>query len=134
LSAKDTWSVVLYCWICPSSTDAVWETICIPLISSRVSLASIALTGPFAGNIGAETPTVSLYYPEDERGTVFEAHDLGDLADQTFSIDLLHVDAPEPPRPLGVVVTIELDEGGESGDRYTLRGTVRLDFQADASD
>jgi len=95
---------------------------------------SISLTGLFAGDIGSEMPTVSLYDPEDERGTVFEAHELGNLANETFSIDLLHLDAPEPPRPLGVVVTIELEEGRESGDRYTLRGTVRLDFQADASD
>lgn len=90
--------------------------------------ADVAVVSPVEGD-SSPPPSISLYSPSHNEGTVIEITDLGDLKDETIStLDLLVRPRSETAKTLKVEPTIELTGGGFVGDDYTLDGQLRLKF------
>jgi len=93
--------------------------------------ARVWLGAPFAGD-GGDRPSVSLYPAEDHRATVVDVHELGDLRDETTTLDLRVEPLAGSATTVAVDGTIELTEGGTLGDSFTLEGTHDFAFEAGA--
>lgn len=93
--------------------------------------ARVWMGAPFAGD-GGDRPSLSLYPSEGGRATVIDVHELGDLRDETTTLDLRVEPLVESATTVAVEGTIELTEGGTFGDSYTLEGTHEFAFDAGA--
>ena len=93
--------------------------------------ARVWLGAPFAGD-GGDRPAVSLYPAEDHRATVVDVHELGDLRDETTTMDLRVGPLVESATTVAVDGTLELTAGGTFGDSFTLEGTHEFAFEAGA--
>jgi hypothetical protein len=89
--------------------------------------AAVAVVSPVEGD-SSPPPALSLYTPEDRRGTAIEITDLDDLADETIStLDLRVEPGPDTGTTLVVDTVIELASAGLGGG-YELDGRLRLKY------
>lgn len=92
------------------------------------SPAEVAVVSPVEGD-SSPPPSISLYTPDRDLGTVVEISDLDDLADETIStLDLVVVPGAERATDLEIHATIELSGGGMLGSDYTLDGELQLRY------
>jgi len=91
------------------------------------SPAEVAVVSPVEGD-SSPPPSVSLYTPDRDLGTVVEITDLDDLADETIStLGLIVVPGSETATDLTIHATIELS-GGALGSDYTLDGELQVAY------
>lgn len=92
------------------------------------SPAEVAVISPVEGD-SSPPPSLALYTPKQDLGTVIEITDLDDLADETIStLDLIVIPASETATDLNIHATIELSGGGALSKDYTLDGELQLAF------
>lgn len=92
------------------------------------SPAEVAVISPVSGD-SSPPPSISLYTPDRDLGTVVEITDLDDLADETIStLDLTVIPGSETATDLDIHATIELSGGGILGSDYTLDGELQLTY------
>jgi len=92
------------------------------------SPADVAVTSPVEGDSSAP-PSISLYTPDREPGTVVEITDLDDLADETIStLNLIVIPGSDTATDLNIHATIELSGGGVLSSDYTLDGELQLAY------
>lgn len=92
------------------------------------SPAEVAVTSPVEGD-SSPPPSISLYTPDRDLGTIIEITDLDDLADETIStLDLIVIPGSETARDLNIHATIELSGGGVLSSDYTLDGRLQLAY------
>lgn len=98
-----------------------------PAIATE-SPAKVAVTAPVEGD-SSPPPSISLYTPEHDPGTIVEITDLDDLADETIStLDLIVVPGAETATELGIHAIIELTGSGVLDSDYTLDGSLQLSY------
>lgn len=94
------------------------------------SPARVAVVAPVEGD-SSPPPSISLYTPDRQPGTVIEITDLDDLADETIStLDLVVIPAAAADTELRIRATVELTESGVLGSDYTLDGELQLAYPA----
>lgn len=90
--------------------------------------AEVAVVSPVEGD-SSPPPSVSLYSPEREPGTIVAIDDLDDLEDETIStLDLIVRPGSETAMTLEIDATIGLTSGGLFSTDYTLDGRLQLEF------
>lgn len=90
--------------------------------------AEVAVVSPVEGD-SSPPPSVSLYSPEREPGTIVAIDDLDDLEDETIStLDLIVRPGSETATTLEIDATIGLTSGGLFSTDYTLDGRLQLEF------
>lgn len=109
-----------------TTVDAVKLRLWMPE-SATESPAEVAVVSPVEGD-SSPPPSVSLYTPDRDLGTIIEITDLDDLADETIStLNLIVVPGAEGATDLKIHATIEL-AGGLIGSNYTLDGELQLRY------
>ncbi|MFD1588439.1 hypothetical protein ACFR9U_15760 [Halorientalis brevis] len=94
------------------------------------SPAEVAVVSPVQGD-SSPPPSVSLYTPARELGTVVEITDLDDLADETIStLDLIVIPGTDTATDLTIHATIDLSGGTAFSSDYTLAGELQLSYPA----
>ena len=92
------------------------------------SPARVAVVAPVEGD-SSPPPSISLYTPDRQPGTVIEITDLDDLADETIStLELVVIPAAATDTKLSVRATIELTGANALGSDYTLDGELQLAY------
>jgi hypothetical protein len=92
------------------------------------SPADVAVVSPVEGD-SSPPPSVTLYTPDRDLGTIIKITDLDDLADETIStLNLIVVPGSETATNLTIHTTIELASGGVLGSDYTLDGELQLAY------
>lgn len=90
------------------------------------SPAEVAVVSPVEGD-SSPPPSVSLYTPDGDLGTIIEITDLDDLADETIStLNLIVIPGSETATDLTIHATIELSGSGVLSSDYTLDGELQL--------
>lgn len=106
-------SIELRMWMPESATD---------------SPATIAVASPVEGD-SSPPPSVALYTPDRDLGTVVEITDLDDLADETIStLDFVVVPGSETATELNIHATVKLAGDGVLDSDYTLDGELQLAY------
>ena len=107
--------------------NAVTVRLWMPDIATE-SPAEVAVVSPVEGD-SSPPPSVSLYTPDRDLGTIIEITDLDDLADETIgTLYLMVVPGVESATDLKIHATIELAGGGILGSDYTLDGELQLTY------
>jgi hypothetical protein len=92
------------------------------------SPADVAVVSPVEGD-SSPPPSVTLYTPDRDLGTIIKITDFDDLADETIStLNLIVVPGSETATNLTIHTTIELASGGVLGSDYTLDGELQLAY------
>lgn len=92
------------------------------------SAAEVAVVSPVEGD-SSPPPSVSLYTPDRDLGTIIEITDLDDLADETIStLDLIVIPATDTATDLNIHATIDLAEDGVLNNGYTLDGELQVTY------
>ncbi|WP_340099926.1 hypothetical protein [Salinibaculum salinum] len=92
------------------------------------SAAEVAVVSPVEGD-SSPPPSIALYTPDRDLGTVIEISDLDDLADETISTLNLTVNpGAETATALKIHATIELTGGGVLSSDYSLDGELQLTY------
>ncbi len=92
------------------------------------SPAEVAVVSPVEGD-SSPPPSVSLYTPDRDPGTIIEISDLDDLADETIStLNLIVIPGSETATDLNIHATIELSGGSFLSSDYTLAGELQLAY------
>jgi hypothetical protein len=92
------------------------------------SPAEVAVTSPVEGD-SSPPPSISLYTPDRNPGTIIEITDLDDLADETIStLNLIIIPGSETATDLNIHATLELSGGGVLSSDYTLDGELQLAY------
>ncbi len=93
----------------------------------------VALIGPVEGD-SSPPPSVSLYSPRREQGTVITVDDLDDLSDETISVlDFLVKPRAESDPEIVADVTIDLSSTEWLGQGYTLDGRLSVPLSESTS-
>lgn len=96
--------------------------------TARESAAAVAVVSPVEGD-SSPPPSVSLYTPARNLGTIIEITDLDDLADETIStLDLIVIPATDTATDLNIHATIALAEDGVLSNGYTLAGELQVTY------
>jgi hypothetical protein len=94
------------------------------------SPAEVAVVSPVEGD-SSPPPSISLYTPDRDLGTIIEITDLDDLADETIStLNLAVIPGTGTATELTVHATIGLSGGGILSRNYTLDGELQLAYPA----
>lgn len=94
------------------------------------SPATVAVTSPVEGD-NSPPPSLSLYTPTRDLGTVIEITDVDDLADETIStLDLIVIPGADTATDLKIHATIELSGSGILSTDYTLDGELQVAYPA----
>lgn len=94
------------------------------------SPAEVAVVSPVEGD-SSPPPSISLYIPDRDLGTIIEITDLDDLADETIStLNLAVIPGTGTATELTVHATIGLSGGGILSRNYTLDGELQLAYPA----
>lgn len=92
------------------------------------SPAEVAVVSPLEGD-SSPPPSVSLYTPDRDLGTIIEITDLDDLADETIStLNLIVIPGSETVTDLNIHATIELSGGDVLSSDYTLDGELQVTY------
>ncbi|MFT4920844.1 MAG: hypothetical protein ACI8XM_000035 [Haloarculaceae archaeon] len=92
------------------------------------SPAKVAVTSPVEGD-SSPPPSISLYTPDRDLGTIIEITDLDDLADETIStLNLIVIPGSDMATDLNIHATIDLSGGGILSSDYTLEGELQLAY------
>lgn len=92
------------------------------------SPAEVAVSSPVEGD-SSPPPSIALYTPDQDPGTIIEITDVDDLADETIStLDLIVIPGSEAATDLNIHATIELAAGGVLSSDYTLDGELQLAY------
>lgn len=92
------------------------------------SPAEVAVTSPVEGD-SSPPPSISLYTPDRNPGTIIEITDLDDLADETIStLNLIVIPGSETATDLNIHATIDLSGSGVLSSDYTLDGELQLAY------
>jgi len=92
------------------------------------SPAEVAVSSPVEGD-SSPPPSISLYTPNRDPGTVIEITDIDDLADETIStLNLIVIPRSETATNLNIHTTIKLSGSSVLSSDYTLRGELQLAF------
>lgn len=96
--------------------------------SATESPAEVAVISPVEGD-SSLPPSVALYTPDRDVGTVVEITDLDDLEDETIStLDFIVVPGSETATELNIHVTVTLAGDPVLGSDYTLDGELQLTY------
>jgi hypothetical protein len=92
------------------------------------SPAEVAVNSPVEGD-SSPPPSISLYTPDRNPGTIIEITDLDDLADETIStLNLIVIPGSETATDLNIHATIDLSGSGVLSSDYTLEGELQLAY------
>lgn len=92
------------------------------------SPAEVAVTSPVEGD-SSPPPSISLYTPDRDPGTIIEITDLDDLADETIStLNLIVIPGSETATDLNIHAIIDLSGSGVLSSNYTLDGELQLAY------
>lgn len=92
------------------------------------SPAKVAVLSPVEGD-SSPPPSISLYTPDRDLGTIIELTDLDDLADETIStLNLIVIPGSETATALNIHATIELAGDNALSSDYTLTGELQLGY------
>lgn len=110
-----------------TDVEAITLRLWMPQIAQE-SPAEVAVVSPVEGD-SSPPPSVTLYTPERELGTVIEITDLDDLADETIStLNVLVKPGSKTATALTIHATIELTDSGLLGSDYTLDGRLQVEY------
>lgn len=94
------------------------------------SPAEVAVPSPVEED-SSPPPSIALYTPNRDPGTIIEITDLDDLADETIStLNLIVIPGSETATDLNIHATIDLAGDGILSSDYTLNGELQLAYPA----